>query len=115
MKTLLASGDTVQITATGTLTGGTGVLIGQLFGVPESSAVSGQKVTIRVRGIVTLAKTSALAIDIGDAVYWDAGNSVVNKTSAAQKEVGIAVSAAANPSATVDVLLLSTIRTSVAA
>jgi predicted RecA/RadA family phage recombinase len=115
MKTLIGSDETVQITAGGTLTAGTGVLTGQLFGVPETNASSGELVTLRIVGKVTLAKTSALQIDIGDAVYWDDGAKVVNKTSSAQKEVGIAISAAANPSATVDVYLIPTIRTSVAA
>lgn len=115
MKTLLGSGDRVQMTAGGTLTGGTGVLFGQLFGVPEHSAVSGELVTLRVLGIITLAKTSALQIDVGDVVYWDDTNKVVNKTSAAQKEVGVAVSSSLNPSPTVEVLLVPTLRTSVAA
>ncbi len=115
MKTLIGGNETVQITAGGTLTAGTGVITGQLFGVPRTNAVSGDLVTLQIVGKVTLAKTSALQIDIGDAVYWDDTNKVVNKTSSAQKEVGIAISAAANPSATVDVYLIPTVRTSVAA
>ena len=115
MKTHIGGPETVQITAGGTLTGGTGVLTGQLFGVPEHDAVSGEEVTLRVAGKVTLAKTSALQIDVGDVVYWDDTNKVVNKTSSAQKEVGFAISAAENPSATVDVYLCPTPRTSVAA
>jgi predicted RecA/RadA family phage recombinase len=115
MKTLIGGAETVQITAGGTLTAGVGVLTGQLFGVPETDAAAGDEVTLRITGKVTLAKTSALQIDIGDAVYWDDTNKVVNKTSSAQKEVGIAISAAANPSSTVEVYLIPTIRTSVAA
>lgn len=115
MKTLIGGDETVQITAGGTLTAGTGLLTGQLFGVPLTSAVSGDLVTLQIVGKVTLAKTSALQIDVGDAVYWDDTNKVVNKTSSAQKEVGIAISAAANPSSTVDVYLIPTVRTSVAA
>ena len=57
-------------------------------------------------GVWELPKTSALAINVGDRVYWDAANKVVNKTSAAQQCVGVAVSAAANPSATVTVKLV---------
>jgi predicted RecA/RadA family phage recombinase len=34
-------------------------------------------------------------------LFWDATNSVVNKTSTAQQQIGIAVAAAANPSSTV--------------
>lgn len=115
MKTLLGSGDRVQLTATGTFTAGTGLLTGQLFGVPQNSGSSGDLITLQVQGIVTIAKTSALAISVGDALYWDDTNKVVNKTSSAQKEVGYAVSDAANPSSTVEILLTPTIRTSVAA
>ena len=100
---------------TGGVTSGVGVLIGQLFGVALQTAAEGESFELGVEGVFTLAKTSALQIDIGDALYWDDTNKVVNKTSAAQKEVGYAVSAAANPSATVDVLLTRTVRTSVAA
>ena len=56
-------------------------------------------------GVVEIAKTSALAIAIGDRLFWDATNSVVNKTSTAQVCVGIAVSAASNPSSTVMIKL----------
>lgn len=115
MRNLISSGNTVQITAAGTYTAGTPVLIGQLFGIPATSAVSGELVTLHVRGIATLAKTSALAIAVGDALYWDAGNSLVNKTSSGQKEIGWAASDAANPSSTVDVYLVPTVRASMAA
>jgi predicted RecA/RadA family phage recombinase len=106
----------IQATAASTLTAGTGTLIGtSIFGVPVASAVSGQQVVLKVAGKVTLAKTSALAITAGDALYWDDTNKVVNKTSAAQREVGWAISDASNPSAFVDVYLVPTVRTSVAA
>lgn len=59
-----------------------------------------------MRGVVTIAKTSALAISIGDRLFWDAANSVVNKTTTAQQQVGIAVSAAVNPSSTVQMLMM---------
>jgi predicted RecA/RadA family phage recombinase len=38
-------------------------------------------------------------------VFWDATNKVVNKTTTSQQCVGIAVEAAANPSATVAIKL----------
>ena len=50
-------------------------------------------------------KTSALAIAVGDRVFWDATNKVVNKTTTSQQCVGIAVEAAANPSSTVAIKL----------
>lgn len=116
MDNFVKRGDVVTITApTGGVTSGVGVLVGQLFGVATADVAQTLEAEIVVQGQVTIAKTSALAIDPGDAVYWDNTNKVVNKTSSAQKEVGIAVSTAANPSSTVEVLLIPTIRTSVAA
>jgi len=59
--------------------------------------------------VVEIGKTSALAISVGDRLFWDATNKVVNKTATAQQCVGIAVEAAANPSATVKMLLGSNV------
>lgn len=102
------SGDAIpQVAPSGGVTAGVGVLIGtHLFGVAESTEAVGETFNMVMTGVVTLAKTSALAISIGDLVYWDNTNKVVNKTTTSQKLVGIAVSAASNPSPTVDVLLL---------
>lgn len=115
-KTFLKPGDVVTMTAPAAgATSGVLINIGQLIGVALNSATVGLPFEMGVTGVYTVGKTSALQIDIGDTVYLDPVNFVVNKTSAAQKEVGIAVSAAANPSPTVEVLLVPTVRTSVAA
>ncbi len=58
-----------------------------------------------VENVVEIAKTSALAIAVGDRVFWDAAAKVVNKTTTGQQCVGVAVEAAANPSATVKIKL----------
>jgi len=109
-------GKTVTLTApSGGVVSGQILAIGQLVGVALNTAAQGDPFELATEGVFEVAKTSALAIDPGDAVYLDAMNSVVNKTSPAQKEVGVAVSSAANPSATVKVKLIPTIRTSVAA
>ena len=73
-----------------------------LFGVAAVPGGRGTASAFVTSGIVTIAKTSALAIAIGDVLYWDATNSVVNKTTSGQRAVGIAVEAAANPSSTVN-------------
>lgn len=105
MRNYIQDGDTIDITTPYAVSSGGGVLVGSLFGVAADDyaiSVTGQ---IKTRGVFTLGKTSALAISIGDLLYWDDTNKVVNKTSSAQKLVGVAMSAAANPSATVDVRL----------
>ena len=105
-KNFVQNGDIVDIVApAGGTTSGVGVLVGQLFGVALSTVAAGSTVAVGVSGVWEVAKTSALAISVGDPLYWDDTNKVVNKTATAQQKVGIAVSAAANPSATVRMLI----------
>jgi len=118
MKNLIGDDETVQLpTAPAALTSGVGVLVGtSLFGVAINDSANGAAVPVlQMTGKVTLAKTSALAISIGDILFWDDTNKVVFKTVGTNKEVGIAITDAANPSATVDVYLTPTVRASTAA
>lgn len=107
MNNYVQDGDVLDLDPGATVAVGTGRLFGAaLFGVAAVSAVSGTASSFQVRGVVTIAKTSALAISVGDRLFWDATNSVVNKTVTAQQQVGIAVEAAANPSGTVKMLMM---------
>ena len=108
MITKKLSGDVIpQVAPSGGVVTGRGVKIGtHLFGVAQETAAQSATFQMVMTGVVTIAKTSALAIAIGDLVYWDDTNKVVNKTPSSQKLVGIAVSVADNPSSTVDVLLI---------
>jgi len=101
-KNYIQPGKIITVTApTGGVTSGAGVLIGTLFGIAQHDADEGAELEILTEGVIEIGKTSALQIDVGDRLFWDATNKVVNKTATAQVCVGIAVSAAANPSATV--------------
>ena len=108
MKTFIQSGDTLTLTAPYAVSSGGGALVGSIFGIAVSDVASGASGEFAVEGVFTVAKTSALAISVGDLLYWDDTNKCVNKTSSAQKLVGTAVSAAANPSSTVSVRLNGT-------
>lgn len=100
-------GDTLDLTPGSAVADGVGFLFGAaLFGVALTTAVTTAASAFRIRGVVTIGKTSALAIAVGDRLFWDATNKVVNKTATAQQQVGIAVEVAANPSATVKMLLM---------
>ena len=90
---------------TGGVLSGQGVLIGTLFGIAQYDAVEDAEVEILTEGVVEIGKTSALAIGVGDRLFWDDTNKLVNKTTTAQQQVGVAVAAAANPSATVKMLI----------
>lgn len=99
-------GDTLTLTPGAAVANGVGYLFGvSLFGVALADVANGVPGPFRMDGVMSLAKTSALAISVGDRVYWDPAAKVVNKTTTAQQCVGIAVSNASNPSPTVLVRL----------
>ncbi len=99
-------GETLTLTPGAAVANGAGYMFGvSLFGVALAPVASGAAGPFLTEGVVELGKTSALAIAVGDRVFWDATNSVVNKTTTSQTCIGVAVSAAANPSATVLVKL----------
>lgn len=106
MKNFVQEGDVLTLTPTAAVSAGVGFLFGAgLFGVAVNDVAANTPGEFRVTGVISLAKTSALAISVGDRLFWDATNKVVNKTTASQVCIGVAVSAAANPSATVQVRL----------
>lgn len=106
MKTFVQPGHVLPLTPAAAVASGIGYLFGAgLFGVATNDVVISTEGEFITEGIVTIGKTSALAISVGDRVFWDATNKVVNKTSTAQQCVGVAVEAAANPSATVKIKL----------
>lgn len=105
-KNFKQDGDTLTLTPAASVAAGTGNLFGTaLFGVALTNVSSGTRGLFATKGVFELAKTSALAIAVGDRLYWDATNKVVNTTTTGQKCIGVAVSAAANPSSTVLVKL----------
>lgn len=102
MKNFVQDGDVLTLTPAAAVASGVGYLFGTaLFGVATGDVASGAAGEFITEGVVEIAKTSALAIAVGDRLYWDATNKCVNKTTASQECVGVAVAAAANPSATV--------------
>ena len=102
MKNFVKDGDVLSLTPAAAVASGVGYLFGAaLFGVATNDVAANTEGEFITEGVVDIAKTSALAISVGDRLFWDATNKVVNKTSTAQQCVGVAVAAAANPSATV--------------
>lgn len=106
MKNFIQDGDVLTLTPTAAVASGIGYLFGQaLFGVATNNVAANAAGEFQTAGVVEIDKTSALAISVGDRLYWDATNKVVNKTATAQQCVGVAVEAAANPSSTVKMKL----------
>lgn len=105
-KNFKQNGCTLILTPAATVSAGQGNLFGTaLFGVALTNVGGATRGPFATAGVFELAKTSALAIAVGDRLYWDATNKVVNKTTTGQKCIGVAVSAAADPSSTVLVKL----------
>ena len=82
------------------------LVVGKIFGVVSETVAQGVPFALWRKGVYSLSKTNAQAWGQGDALYWDATNSVVtNVNSGALLPVGWAAAAAANPSPTGQVLL----------
>ena len=102
MKTYKQEGEVLTLTHGAAVASGIGYLFGAgLFGVATQDVAISTPGEFVVEGVVEIGKTSALAISVGDRLFWDSTNKVVNKTTSAQQVVGVAVSAASNPSSTV--------------
>jgi predicted RecA/RadA family phage recombinase len=100
MKNYINSGDSVEVAAPYDVLSGGGCLVGTLFGIAFTDALSGALVVIKTKGVFTHAKNSAEAWTVGAAVYWDNTNKVFTTTTTSNTKVGVALAVAANPSAT---------------
>lgn len=105
MKNYIQTGDSLTLPAPYDVDSGDGALVGSIFGVAAGDASTGEDVDLVTRGVFELPKTSALAISVGDKLYWDNTAKLVNKTATDNTLIGVAVSAAVNPSGTVNVRL----------
>jgi predicted RecA/RadA family phage recombinase len=102
MKNYVQDGHQLTLAAPYAVSSGDGALVGSIFGIAMADAANGAEVVLQTTGVVTHAKTSAQAWTVGALIYWDNSNKVMTTAAAsgANKLVGVAVAAAANPSAT---------------
>lgn len=105
MKNYVQKGENLTLPAPYALSSGAGALVGSIFGVAAGDADNGADVDLVTEGVFEMPKVSALAISIGDKLYWDDTAKLVNKTASGNTLIGVAVTAAANPSGTVNVRL----------
>lgn len=105
MKNYVQRGDTLTLPAPAAIVSGGVVIVGSIIGVANGDAANGAPVDLDVVGVFSLPKVSALAINAGEAVYWDAANGVVNKTAAGNTKLGAATESVPNPSPRVSVRL----------
>lgn len=109
MRNFVQNGHTITIPAPAAVNSGEGVLIGALFGVASGTVVAGEDMDMKLVGVFGLPKVAAQAFAIGDVAYWDVSNKLVTRTATGNSKIGVAVSVAANPSATVNIRLVPTV------
>lgn len=105
MKNYVQAGVNLTLNAPYAVVSGDGALIGSIFGVAAGDAGNGAEADFVTEGVFTLPKVSTDVFAIGAPVYWDDGNKVVTAVAADGVRVGVAVTAAGNPSASVQVKL----------
>jgi predicted RecA/RadA family phage recombinase len=105
MQNFQHRGDTLDIVAAAEIISGSPVVVGSIVGIAAVDAKIGETFALSVVGVYRLPKVSALAIAVGDKVYWDNTAKLVNKTASGNTLLGVATEAAANPSPDVAVRL----------
>jgi predicted RecA/RadA family phage recombinase len=107
---LRANGQVYDYVATGTVTSGSPLLIGERLAVPLISGVSGDIVPCQVEGVFTINKATGggKSFTQGQKVYWDDTAKVVDVTdnTGANKMIGWAYAAASTAATTLDVDLV---------
>ena len=105
MKNYVQAGVNLTMPAPADVLSGSVVTVGSITGIAAETALMGSDVDVVTEGVFSLPKVSALALTIGQKIYWDATNKLVTATASGNTLLGVAVSAALNPSATVNVKL----------
>jgi predicted RecA/RadA family phage recombinase len=105
MRTYKQPGAVLTLTAPYDRNAGEGAKVGQLFGVATGNVLSGVDGEFMRNGVHTLAKVSAQAWTQGALIYWDNAAKLCTTVASGNLLIGAAASAAANPSATGDVVL----------
>ncbi|WP_395648025.1 DUF2190 family protein [Terricaulis sp.] len=113
MKSYVQPGNQIDVAAPYAVSGGEGVLIGQLFGIAFSDAENGAEVTIATVGVYDIAKPSSHVFAVGAPVYFDTatktarshGDADSNSVGASECCIGVAVEAAGAGASTVRVRL----------
>ena len=105
MQNFLKEGKIITLVAPYNVNSGGGMLVGSIFGVATSTALSGASVETLLEGVVTLAKLNAEAWTQGVLIYWDNTNKWCTIVSTSNKLIGVATDPAVNPSTTGNVRL----------
>ncbi len=105
MKSYENSGDVLTVTAPYDVASGAGMLVGALFLIAASAALSGAEVEGRTVGVYTIAALSTDTGSVGAKIYWDNTNKRLTTTSSANTLVGVLTAAKTSGQTTASVRL----------
>lgn len=105
MKNQVQKGVNLTLPAPADVLSGELVVVGAIFGVAAGDALSGELVDLVTGEVFDLPKVATQVIGFGDKLYFDSATKLVTKTASGNTYIGVAVSAAANLSAAVNVRL----------
>lgn len=94
MKNSIQDGKILTLAApTGGVTSGVGYLIGDIFGVAQTTQLVGVDTAFLISGVVELAKATGVTFAVGDRVFFDpaAGNVTTQAAKGAARDIGVAV------------------------
>lgn len=97
-RNFLHDGERMTVVAPANANSGDLVVVGQMFGIAETSPVSGSNVVIRCGGVATLRKLNGASSSFaqGANLHWDATNANVTISATSNTRIGVAAVAAAN-------------------
>jgi predicted RecA/RadA family phage recombinase len=99
-KNFVQPGKTITFIAPYARNSGEGALLGSIFGVSLATLLNAAVGEFMVQGVWDLAKVSAQAWTVGALIYWDDSAKLCTTVSTSNTRIGMAMLAAANPSAT---------------
>lgn len=88
MKNFSQEGEVLTLVAPYDVASGAGLLVGSLFGVATSAALSGGTVEAVICGVYSLKAKAADTATVGTKAYWDNTNKEVTITSAGNSLIG---------------------------
>lgn len=91
MKNFVGPGDTLEFTAAADSAGGTGLLLGTIFGIVVATVATGGTGLLKTTGVFDVVKAGSQAWTVGAAVYWDNTAKNFTTTSSGNTKVGVAV------------------------
>lgn len=99
-KNRIQDGDVLNVAMPYDRTSGQGVKIGSIVGVCQIDALNGAEGEVALTGVWEVAKVSAQAWAVGDAIYWDDTAKNFTTVSSGNTKAGVATAIATNPTPT---------------